>query len=137
MSDLEAFKISVRRGIQYILPYARLNTMTMDKYWAEIEVFLDKKQKNQERIYEFPPYRMLLSFSALEKGGPLLMASGSAPGRSGDAVKFSSEEEAAFAEVVADTFPDYEVTPMKPSGLSAAFKVFGLPKGGSHDDSSH
>lgn len=134
MSDLEAFKISVRRGIQYILPYARSNIMNMDKYRAEVEAYLEKKQKNQERIYDFPPYRILLSFSEVEKGGPLLIASGSAPGRSGDAVKFSSEEEKAFTEVVVDAFPDYEISSMKP-GLSAAFKVFGLPKGGSHDTS--
>lgn len=132
MSDLEVFKVGVRRGIQYLLPYARSNIMNMEKYRAEIALYLEKKEKNHDRVYEFPPYRMMLSFNEAEKTDPFFIASGSAPGRTGDAVKLSPEEEKAFSEVMADAFPNYTISSMA-TGLSAAFKVIGLPQGGTHD----
>lgn len=133
MSDLETFKVNIRRGIQYLLPYARSHIMTMEKYRAEIALYLETKKKNQDRVYDFPPYRMMLSFNEAEKSDPFFIASGSAPGRTGNAVKFSPEEEKAFAEVMVDAFPNYKITPLDASGFSAAFKVIGLPQGGVHD----
>jgi hypothetical protein len=133
VSDLEVFKTNVRRGIQYLLPQAKANLMTLDSFKTEVELYLKTGKKNQERIYEFPPYRMLLSFSILPKGGPLLIASGSAPGRTGNGVLLSSEESEAFIDVVKNAFPEYKISPME-AGLSAAFKVLGLPKEGGNDE---
>lgn len=136
MTDLEMFKVNVRRGIQHLLPQAKANLMTLETFKAEVALYLEKGQRNQERIYDFPPYRILLSFSTLPKGGPLLIASGSAPGRSGNAVLLSSEEREAFIDVVKSSFPEYNIAQME-AGLSAAFKVFGLPKEGGDNDASH
>lgn len=136
MNDLELFKVNVRRGIQYLLPQAKANLMTLDTFRTEVEAYLETGKRNQERIYDFPPYRILLSFSALPKGGPLLIASGSAPGRSGKAVLLSPEESEAFIDVVKSAFPEYKIAPME-AGLSAAFKVLGLPKEGGNNDECH
>jgi hypothetical protein len=133
-SDIESFKMNVRRGLQYLLPQAKANLMTLETFKSEVETYLETGKKNQERIYDFPPYRILLSFSVLPKGGPLLIASGSAPGRTGKAVLLSPEECKAFIEVVKSSFPEYKIDTMA-AGLSAAFKVLGIPKeGGDHDE---
>lgn len=130
MIPIETFKFQLKRGLEKLLPYAKANIFKPGGMEKELQQF---RGFRPERIYEFPPYRLILS-SDEYKDSVITMSSASAPMRAEGQQVLTGEEKRAFYEVFCEFFPDHSVGQVGSILPGAtAYKVYGIPKDASEE----
>lgn len=128
MIPIEMFKFQLKRGFENLLPYAKANIVNPGGMEKEIREF---KGFRPERIYEFPPYRLILTFDAY-KDAAIAMSSASAPMRADGRQTLTDEEKKTFYEAFCEFFPGHmvgQIGPVLPG--ATAYKVYGIPNNAS------
>lgn len=125
MTSTEMFKFQLKRGLENLLPYAKENVFRTGGMEKELREF---KGFRPERVYEFPPFRLILSFDAYEDT-EIIVSSASAPMRGEGKQVLTDEEKRAFYEAFCEFFPDHAVGQIGSILPGAtAYKVYGIHK---------
>lgn len=123
MTAIEMFKLQLKRGLEKLLPFAKANIVKPLGIEKELQEF---KGFRPERIYEFPPYRLILTFDEY-KDSAIPMSSVSAPMRAEGQHTLTDEEKKAFYEAFCEFFPEHmvgQIGPVLPG--ATAHKVYGI-----------